>query len=192
MKKKEMIPLTDKENKFYEKQKFCYIWKKGFRTDDDDNKKYQKVKDHCHYIGKFRGAAHSICNLRYKTPKGIPIVLHNGFTYDYHFIINQLAKEFEGVSECLGENTEKYITFSVPIKKEPENGKTVTYKLKFIDSFRFMSTSLSKVVDNLSEIYKKECKGCMERRKIKSVCNFNCDNIIHWIHQYQRQILIHH
>ena len=46
------------------------------------------------------------------------------------------------------------------------------YRLKFIDSFRFMSTSLSSLVDNLSEIYKKKCKGCEERRKIKSVCNF--------------------
>ena len=161
MKKKEMIPLTDKENKFYEKQKVCYIWKKEFCTDENDKnafKLYHKVRDHCHYTGKFRGAAHSICNLRYKTPKEIPIVFHNGSTYDYHFIINKLAKEFDGQLECLGENTEKYITFSVPISKELDNGKTITYKLKFIDSFRFMSTSLSSLVDNLSEIYSKSCR----------------------------------
>ena len=65
---KEMIPLTDKENKSYEKQKVCYICKKEFSTDKND-KKYHKVRDHCHYTGKFRGAAHNICNLRYKTPK---------------------------------------------------------------------------------------------------------------------------
>ena len=87
--------------------------------------------------------------------KKIPVVFRNGYTYDYHFIINQLGKEFKGQLECLGENTEKYITFSVPIKKELDNNKTITYKLKFIDSFRFMSTSLSSLVDNLSEIYKK-------------------------------------
>ena len=167
-----MIPLTDEENKSYEKQKVCYICIKEFNTDDDDNKKYHKVRDHCHYTGKFRGAAHSICNLRYKTPKEIPVVFHNGSTYDYHFIINKLAKEFDGQLECLGENTEKYITFSVPISKELDNGKTITYKLKFIDSFRFMSTSLSSLVDNLSEIYKKECKGYKERKRIKSVCDF--------------------
>ena len=113
--------------------------------------KYCKVKDHCHYTGKLRGPAHNICNLRYKTPKEIPTVFHNGSTYDYHFIIKELAKEFEGLFECLRENTEKYITFSVPIKKQLDNGKTVTYKLKFIDSFRFMSTSLSVLVNNLSE-----------------------------------------
>ena len=65
--------------------------------------------------------------------------------HDYHFIINQLAKEFNGQLDCLGENTKKYITFSVPIKKELDNSKTITYKLKFIDSFRLMSTSLSKL-----------------------------------------------
>ena len=104
--------------------------------------------------------------------KKIPVTFRNGYTYDCHFIINQLAKEFKGQLECLGENTEKYITFSVPIKKKLDNNKTITYRLKFIDSFRFMSTSLSSLVDNLSEIYKKECKGCEERRKIKLACHF--------------------
>ena len=169
--KKEMMPLTNEENKSYENQKLCYICKKGFST-DALNKKYHKKRDHCHYTGKFRGAAHIICNLRYKTPKEIPIVFHDGSTYDYHFIINKLAKEFDGQRKCLGENTEKCITFSVRISKELDNGKTITYKLKFIDSFRFMAASLSSLVDNLSDIYKKECKGCDERRKIKSVCNF--------------------
>ena len=61
---------------------------------------------------------------------------------------------------------------SVSIGKELDNGKTVMYKIKFIDSFRFMSTSPSSFVDNLSEIYKKECKGCRERKTIKSVCDF--------------------
>ena len=42
---------------------------KGFSTDDDDNKKYYKVRDHCHFTGKYRGATHDISNLRYKTPK---------------------------------------------------------------------------------------------------------------------------
>ena len=70
---------------------------------------------------------------------------------DYHLIIKQLAKELEAQFECLGENSEKYITFSVPIKKELDNGKTITCKLKFINSFRFMLSSLSSLIDNLSE-----------------------------------------
>ena len=125
----------------------------------------QKIRDHCHYTGKYRGAAHNNCNLKYKTTKEIPVVFHNWSTYDYHFIIKQLAREFKGCFECLGENTEKYITFSVPIKKEHDNGKTAkkehnngkttkkqqgngkkakkpkttTYRLKLIDNYRFIS-----------------------------------------------------
>ena len=116
----------------------------------------KKVRDHCYYTGKYRGAAHSNCNLNYKIPKEILVVFHNGSTYDYHFIIKQLAREFKGNFECLGENTEKYITFSVPIKKEHDNGKPSIYKLKFIDSYRFMQDSLSNLVDNLSDINNKE------------------------------------
>ena len=73
--------------------------------------KKHKVRDNCHYTGKYRGAAHNICNLRYKVPKEIPVVFHNGCTYDYHFIIKELVKEIEGNFDCLGENTEKHITF---------------------------------------------------------------------------------
>ena len=92
----------------------------------------------------------------------IPIVFHNWSTYDYHFIIKQLARKFKGNFDCLGENTEKYITFSAPIKKEHDNGKTTTYKLKFIDSCRFMQSSLSNLVDNLSEINNKEPNKFMD------------------------------
>ena len=171
--KKEMIPLTKKEKKKHSKQEVCYICKKGFST-DDNNKKYHKVRDHCHYTGKYKGAAHDICNLRYKIPKELPLVFHNGSTYDYHFIIKELAEEFEGEFECLGENTEKYITFSVPIKKEitkkDKNGNDkitkISYKIKFIDSYRFMSTSLSNLVSNLSEGLHNDrcidCKSCLD------------------------------
>ena len=157
--KKDMIPLTKKEEEDYNNQKVCYICKKEF---DKSDKKHYKLRDHCHYTGKYRGAAHNICNLRYKIPKEIPIVFHNGSTYDYHFIIKELVKEFEGNFECLGENTEKYITFSVPIKKKIENkDMEITYKINFIDSFRFMATSLSKLVDNLTEdIHGDKCFDC--------------------------------
>ena len=125
-KKKEMIPLRNEEIKSYEKQKVCYICEKKFC--DDKNKKseyklYHKVRDHCHYTGKFTGVAHNICNLRYKVPKEVPIVFHNGSAYDYHLIIKKLAEGFKGAFECLGENAEKYMTFSVPHKKENVNDK---------------------------------------------------------------------
>ena len=172
---KYMIPLIDNENKFYGEQKECHICKKEFCHDKNEKEKfkiYQKVRYHCHYTGKFTGAAHSICNLRYKVPQEIPVKIHNGSTYDYHFLIKELAEEFKGQFECLGENTEKYITFSVPIKKEHDNGKTITYKIKFIDSCRFMQNKLSDLVDNLSEINNKDCKTCVKRKNIKSECDF--------------------
>ena len=82
--------------------------------------------------------------------------------------IKETAKEFEGKFECLGKNTEKYITFSVVIEEELGNNKTITHKLKFINSFRFISTSLSKLVHNLSGIYRKKCKD----KNCKSECEF--------------------
>ena len=157
--KKKMIPLTTEEKIHHNKQKICYICKKEFSNNE---KKNYKVRDHCHYTGKYRGAAHNICNLRYKESKEIPIVFHNGSIYDHHFIIKELVKEFEGNFECLGENTEKYITFSVPVKKKIENKDLeITYKIKFIDSYRFMASSLSRLVDNLSEgIHNNKCSDC--------------------------------
>ena len=157
--KKKIIPLTAEEKINYNDQQIYYICKTEF---DKSDKKHHKVRDHCHYTGKYRGAAHNVCNLRYKVPKEIPVVFHNGSTYDYHFIIKELVKEFEGYFDCLGENTEKYITFSVPLKKKIENKNIeITYKIKFIDSFRFMSSSLSKLVDNLSEgIHNNKCADC--------------------------------
>ena len=180
--KKKMIALTPEEIIHHNKQKVCYICKKEF---DNNNKKQQKVKDHCHYTGKYRGAAHNICNLRYKIPKEIPVVFHNGPTYDYNFIIKELVKEFEGNFERLGENTEKYITFSVPIKKKIDNKDLeITYKIKFIDSYRFMSSSLSKLIDTLSEgIHNNKCFDCesnldyikiKKNEKLLSKC-FNCN-----------------
>ena len=72
---------------------------KRFNTDKNDENAFKlchKVRGHCQYTWEFRGTAHNICNIRYKTLKEIPVILHNGATYDCHFIIKQLAKEFEG------------------------------------------------------------------------------------------------
>ena len=76
---KKVTLLTHKENNVYNEQEVCYICKERLCTDKNDknyiNKK--KVTDHCHYTGKFRGAAHSKCNLNYKVLKEIPIIIHN-------------------------------------------------------------------------------------------------------------------
>ena len=82
-------------------KKYTICVKKSFtmiKLKKNEYELYHKVRDHCHYTGKFRGAAHNICNLRYKVPKEIPIVFHNDSIYDYHFVIKKLGgrimKEF--------------------------------------------------------------------------------------------------
>ena len=170
-----MVPLTHEENNSDNEQEIHYICKEKFCMDKDD-KKYinkKKVKDHCHYTVKYRGAAHSMCNLNYKVQKQIPIIIDNA-SYDTLFMLNQLAIEFKGELNCIGDNMEKYITFSVPIKKEcNNNNKTITYKLKFIDPFRFMPSSLSDLVDSTSGIFNSiECKSCIEKLKTNSECRF--------------------
>ena len=123
---------------------------------------YRKVRDRCHYAGKYRSAAHNICNLKFNVPNEIPVVLHNGSNYDYHFFIKELGK-----LECLGEDTEKYKTFFVPAEKEVtkidkdgnESVVIISYKIRFVNSARFMATSLSNLVYNLTEgNHKIKCK----------------------------------
>ena len=97
--------------------------------------------------------------------------------YDYHFIIKELAEEFKKQFTCLEENTEKHITLAVPIEKEvtgiDKNGeeftKDISYILQFIDSTRFMVSSLSNIVNNLSEgIRRTKCKYGHDDTKCKS------------------------
>ena len=106
------------------------------------------------------------------------MVFHNGSNYDYHFIKKELVEEFKKQFTCLGENTEKYITFTVPIEKEvtkiDKNGeeitKNISYILQFIDSARFMASSLSNLVNNLFEgIHRIKCNLNMMIKNVKLV-----------------------
>ena len=99
--------LTKEQQKSYENAKIFYICKENSENKYVKDKKYRKVRDNCHYTGKYRSAVHSICNLKYSVPKKILIAFHNGTNYDYHIIIKELAKEFEKQFTCLGENTDK-------------------------------------------------------------------------------------
>ena len=81
-------------------------------------KNHRKGRDYCHYIGKYSGAAHSICYLKFNMHNEIPVVFHNESKYDYHFIIKELTNGFEGQFECIDKSNGKYQTFFVPIKKK--------------------------------------------------------------------------
>ena len=114
-----------------------------------------RVRDHCHLTGKYRGAAHNKCNLQYRKPKFIPVVFHNLSGYDSHLFIKNLGVT-EGNINCIPNNEEKYISFSKDIvvgEYTSKNGKIVDIKqqLRFIDSFKFVASSLDKLVENLDK-----------------------------------------
>ena len=169
--------LTKGQQESCENAKICYICKDKFHNKYLKDKKCRKAIDRYRYTGKYRGAAHSIWNLKYSVPKKIPMVFHNGSNYGYHFIMKELAEELQKQFTCLGENTEKYITFTVPIGKEitriNKNGeeitKNISYILQFINSARFMASSLSNLVNNLSEgIHRTKCKFGQNDKKCET------------------------
>ena len=90
----------------------------------------QILSVYCHYTEEYRGAAHTIGNLKYSEPKKFPIFFHNGSNYDYHFIIKELAEEFKKHLLVQVKRNKKYIAFTVPIEKEvtgiDRNGEEIT------------------------------------------------------------------
>ena len=106
---KPMKPLTKSHIKEYARATKCHICFKPF------NEKKRKVRDHCHYIGLYRGAAHSCCNLQYKIPNYIPVIFHNLAGYDAHLFIRELAKYTTGMG-VIAKNTEDYISFSIKVQ----------------------------------------------------------------------------
>ena len=87
-----------------------HLWKKNLKK-LTKSKNYWKFRDYCHYTGKYRGAEHSICNLRFNVPNEIPVVFHNGSNYDSHFTIKELANEYKGQFEFLGGKYRKVQNF---------------------------------------------------------------------------------
>ena len=166
-----MQPLSKEEQEIYDSSEHCHICKKLF----GQAKNHKKVRDHDHYTGKFRGAAHSICNLRYSTQIHIPVFFHNGTNHDFNLLIEEFAKEYKSDINCIPLNTNKYMSFSVPIKKEvieasdddkKSKKKILTYSLRFIDSAKHMARGLSTLVDNLSELT--ICKCALNDTRLNS------------------------
>ena len=146
---KPMDKLTKVQNIEFITAKECHICFEKFSPKD------RKVRDHCHYTGKYRGAAHSSCNLRYRIPDYIPVVFHNLAGYDAHLFIKELAKHTSKIG-VIAKNTESYISFSVKVEVDKlidkaGNEKSKEIELRFIDSFKFMSSSLDSLVNNLAK-----------------------------------------
>ena len=144
---KPMGPLTKKQWKKYKKATKCHICYKPFTQTN------LKVRDYCHYTGLYRGPAHSLCNLRYKIPSYIPVVFHNLSGYDAHLFIRELGAHTSDM-EVIAKNKEDYISFSIKFPVDSyidKNGekKDKLIELRFIDSFKFMSSSLDSLTKNL-------------------------------------------
>ena len=113
-----------------------------------------RVRDHCHFTGEYRGAAHNKCNLMCKKPRILPVIFHNLQGYDAHLFIKQLAK-IDGKLDCIPCTEEKYISFSKTIKVgeyKHINGDIIpiTFEIRFLDSYKFLQSSLGNLVTNLS------------------------------------------
>ena len=148
-----MDPLTKKQWKKYKKATKCHICYKPFTQTN------QKLRDHCHYTGLYRGPTHLLCNLRYKIPSYIPVVFHNLSGYDAHLFIRELGVHTSGMG-VIAKNKQDYISFSIkaPVEKYiDKNGeeKDKLIELRFIDSFKFMSSSLDSLTKNLVSSGKK-------------------------------------
>ncbi|XP_044586081.1 uncharacterized protein LOC123266116 [Cotesia glomerata] len=136
---KPLPKLTDEEQKSVNEAVNCHICNKPFKSAND-----KKVRDHCHFTGKFRGAAYNSCNLNFQQSHIIPIVFHNLSGYDCHFILESVATVFNGSLEILPINKEKYIAFTKTVDD-------TSIHLRFIDSFRFMASSIDKLSSYLTD-----------------------------------------
>ena len=143
---KEMI-FTEEDKKHFNKASDCWICGEDLGND--------RVRDHCHFTGKYRGPAHNSCNLKYRKPKSVSVFFHNLSGYDSHLFIKKLGSPDKKENiDCILNNEEKYISFSKTIKTghyKNKKGeiKDKTFKIVFKDSLKFMSSSLGALVNNL-------------------------------------------
>ena len=128
----ENLIMSAKEEERFELSNMCWICNKLF--DEGDN----KVRDHCHVIGKYRGAAHWSCNVNLKMSKKVPVPFHNLKGYDSHLIFKELSR-FDLKISVIPNRLEKYMVF------------TINRNLIFIDSMQFMNSSLDSLVKNLGD-----------------------------------------
>ena len=134
----------------HESQDSCYACGEWFVEKDPEKR---KVRDHCHFSGKYRGALHAKCNLRLKKSKTVPVFFHNLTGYDSHIFVRRLANSDGGV-RCIPRNEEKYITFSKEIfvgevvvglvEGEKVTKKEMFWRLKFIDTLEKLAGNLER------------------------------------------------
>ena len=156
--------MMKQDEEEFQKANECHICNIKYTNEDI------KVRDHCHFTGKYRGSAHQECNLKLRVKPEeikIPVIFHNLRGYDSHFImqeigeivkkhtyINKNGKETQMNINAIPNNMEKYMAFML--------GNHLT----FLDSFQFMSSGLEKLVSNLP---KKSLKYTSQKFKGKKL-----------------------
>ena len=147
------LKLTPQEQKDFQLAKACHICEQDLNIDKETGQ-ILKVRGHCHFTGEYRGAAHNQCNFKCRKPLILPVIFHNLQNYDSHLFIKQLSK-ISGDLSCIPSTEEKYISFSKK-NKVGENfsikkGKPfpINFEIRFIDSYKFLQTSLANLVSNL-------------------------------------------
>jgi len=124
----------------------CHVCEKPFAPDDT------RVRNHYHLTRRFRGSAHSNCNLNYKDSHCIPVVFQNLSGYNALFIIKKIATAYDGRVELLPIRKEKYISFTKNVKSTEDERKKNNIKLRFIDSYKFLTSSLDKLASYLNKV----------------------------------------
>ena len=145
----EPMKITPEEQEQFNQASHCWICGNFINLKD-------KVRDHCHFTGRYRGAAHNKCNLKFSKPNNISVFFHNLSGYDSHLFIKKLNNNTTGTIDCIPNNEENYISFSKTIKTgEYVNKKGETkdknFKIIFKDSMKFLNTSVAALVKNLPE-----------------------------------------
>ena len=137
------LRMTNEDEELFQKATNCWFC--------DGEIKGVKVRDHCHFTGKFRGAAHPDCNLKARKPKFTPVFFHNLFGYDIHHFVTALSKK-RGNIKCIPNNEEKYVSLSLRIEiGRNDKNRPIFHQIKFLDSMKFMASSLDGLVRNLQK-----------------------------------------
>ena len=158
------IDITPEEEEQFNQASNCWICGNLLNLQD-------RVRDHCHFTGRYRGAAHNRCNLKYSKPNNISVFFHNLTGYDSHLFIKKLNVT-KGNIDCIPNNEENYISFSKNIKiGEYKNKKGETkdknFKIIFKDSMKFLNSSVAALVDNLPEDGFKNLEKYFKTEQIK-------------------------
>ena len=158
---KKRMRFSKKEERSYEEATVCHICEGSFGGGEEE----RKVRDHCHLTGLYRGAAHNECNLEFKLPKFYPVIFHNLEKYDAHLFIKELAEvqdplkkvgvtETNGGMGCIARTEENYVSFRkeivVDVFSKDGKWREVKREIRFIDSLKFMNSSLEKLAGNLT------------------------------------------